>query len=153
MTTVLEKLPAEPSDQPPIVLIHGAANSASVWTYWQDALAQAGIASYAVNLRGHGPEEHDDLSNTSMHDYADDVRSCVEQLDGKPVVMGWSMGGLLAMMVAATGEAVACIGLAPAHQHAPSIPPWVSARESLGRRSTASRAAIRETNQQCPTLT
>ncbi len=113
MTTVLEKLPAEPSDQPPIVLVHGAANSASVWTYWQDALAQAGFASYAVNLRGHGPTEHDDLSNTCMHDYADDVRSCVEQLDGKPVVMGWSMGGLLAMMVAATGEAVACIGLAP----------------------------------------
>ncbi len=113
MTPILEKIPAEPSDQPPIVLIHGAANSASVWTYWQPALAQAGFASYAVNLRGHGPEEHDNLSNTSMHDYAEDVRSCVEQLDRRPVVMGWSMGGLVAMMIAAAGEVTACIGFAP----------------------------------------
>ncbi len=112
-STLLEKLPVEPSAYPPIVLIHGAANSASVWAYWQPALAQAGFASYAVNLRGHGPEEDDDLSNTSMHDYADDVRSCVEQLDSKPVVMGWSMGGLVAMMIASAGEATVCIGLAP----------------------------------------
>ncbi len=48
-----------------------------------------------------------------MHDYADNVRSCIEQLERKPVVMGWSMGGLVAMMIAATGEAAACIGLAP----------------------------------------
>lgn len=113
MTAVLEKLPAASSDQPPIVLVHGAANSATVWTYWQEALAQAGFASYAVNLRGHGRNEHDDLSNTSMHDYVDDVRSCVEQLDRKPVVMGWSMGGLIAMMTAPAGGAVACVGLAP----------------------------------------
>lgn len=113
MTAISEKLPAEPSAHPPIVLIHGAANSSSVWTYWQEALAEAGFASYAVDLRGHGPGQHDDLSNTSLHDYADDVRSCIEQLDSKPVVMGWSMGGLVAMMLAAAGEAAACIGLAP----------------------------------------
>jgi pimeloyl-ACP methyl ester carboxylesterase len=48
-----------------------------------------------------------------MHDYADDVHACVTQLERKPVVMGWSMGGLVAMMVASSGEALACVGLAP----------------------------------------
>ena len=48
-----------------------------------------------------------------MGDYADDVRSLTAELDAKPVIMGWSMGGLVAMMAAATGHAAACIGLAP----------------------------------------
>jgi pimeloyl-ACP methyl ester carboxylesterase len=110
VTTVL---PDAPTDKPPIVLVHGAANSAVVWTYWQQELAALGWPSYAVDLRGHGRSEPIDLSNTTMSDYADDVRSSIAQLDRKPIVMGWSMGGLVAMMVAASGDAIACVALAP----------------------------------------
>jgi len=111
---IIEVLPAEPTEAPPVVLVHGAANSASVWTYWQQQLADAGIASYAAGLRGHDPgDATTDLGGTSMHDYADDVRAASAALNERPVVMGWSMGGLIAMMVAATGEASACVGLAP----------------------------------------
>ena len=113
MSAVTERLPAQPAEHLPIVLIHGAANSSFVWTYWQQALAERGHASYAVNLRGHGPNEDIDLSDTSMRDYADDVQSCIEELNARPIVMGWSMGGLIAMMVAADGQAAACVGLAP----------------------------------------
>jgi pimeloyl-ACP methyl ester carboxylesterase len=110
VTTVV---PENPTDTPPAVLVHGAANSAAVWTYWQQALAALGWASLAVDLRGHGRSDPIDLSSTSMADYADDVRSAIGQLDRKPVVIGWSMGGLVAMMGAATGDAIACVALAP----------------------------------------
>ena len=114
MTAVRRVLPPAPSDKPPIILVHGAANSAIVWTYWQAELAKQGYASYAIDLRGHGESEQLDLSQTSMNDYADDVRSLTAELDTKPVIMGWSMGGLVAMMAAAgNGNAAACIGLAP----------------------------------------
>lgn len=113
MIAVTSAHPTTPSESPPVVLVHGAANSAVVWTYWQKALAAEGWESHAVDLRGHGKSEPIDLSSTSMADYADDVRGVVAGLDRKPIVMGWSMGGLVAMMVAASGHAVACVALAP----------------------------------------
>jgi pimeloyl-ACP methyl ester carboxylesterase len=48
-----------------------------------------------------------------MQDYAADVTVLVTQCRQPPVLIGWSMGGLVALMVAATGVAGACVGLAP----------------------------------------
>ena len=125
MTAVTTVLPASPTANPPIVLVHGAANSAVVWTFWQQALPSLGWASYAIDLRGHGRSEPIDLSNTTMSDYANNVRSLINQLDRKPIIIGWSMGGLVAMMVAAAGDALACVALAPsvpARRRDPSAP-------------------------------
>jgi pimeloyl-ACP methyl ester carboxylesterase len=113
MRSVTVALPEAPSEQPPIVLVHGAANSAGVWVFWQRALAERGWASYAVDLRGHGRSDRIDLSSTTMADYAHDVQAVIEGLARKPVVMGWSMGGLVALMVAAASDATACVALAP----------------------------------------
>ena len=60
----------------------------------------AWMPSHAIDLRGHGESGRLDLSHTSMQDYADDVHSVLTQMSQPPVVMGWSMGGLVAMMVA-----------------------------------------------------
>lgn len=106
-------LPGDGATNPPIVLIHGGANSALVWTYWQRELAAVGWSSYAVDLRGHGRSDLTDLSRTSMADYASDVQTVAAQFSQKPVVAGWSMGGLIAMMVAAAGDAAACVALVP----------------------------------------
>ena len=48
-----------------------------------------------------------------MSDYVADVRSLVDQLARPPVLIGWSMGGLVAMMAARTCRVVACVGLEP----------------------------------------
>jgi pimeloyl-ACP methyl ester carboxylesterase len=95
------------------VLIHGAANSAGVWRYWRRALGAFGVHTIAVNLRGHGDGVSADLARTRMADYADDVRRTLPGISERPVVLGWSMGGLVAMMVAAEGSAAACVALAP----------------------------------------
>ena len=113
MLSVRTVLPDAPSAHPPIVLIHGAANSARVWTYWQPMLADRGYASRAINLRGHGDSPRIDLSRTSMHDYADDVSAMIRELPSCALI-GWSMGGLVTMMAAEHAPNVrACIGLAP----------------------------------------
>jgi pimeloyl-ACP methyl ester carboxylesterase len=113
MLAVSAALPDRLTDFPPVILVHGAANSAQVWTFWQREGAAHGWPSYAIDLRGHGRSDPVDLSHTSMHDYAADVRSLALQLQRTPIVMGWSMGGLVAMMVAAEGTARACVALAP----------------------------------------
>ena len=52
--SVTATLPEQDSGLPPLVLIHGAANSSGVWAFWQTQLAERGWPSYAVDLRGHG---------------------------------------------------------------------------------------------------
>jgi len=111
----------------PIVLVHGAANSAGVWRFWQAALAERGWSSWALDLRGHGASPGD-LSRASMTDYADDVTTLTRELPRPPVLVGWSMGGLAALMAAAQGGVAAWIGLAPSPP-APRRDPAVPLRE------------------------
>ena len=106
-------LPEEDRGLPPLVLVHGAANSSGVWTFWQQQLAQRGWPSYAVDLRGHGDSGPEDISSTTMEDYADDICRVLEELRRPAVVVGWSMGGLASLMAAARGGWQACIALAP----------------------------------------
>ena len=117
-------LPTSADRRPPVVLVHGSANSAGIWTFWQREMVDHGWASYAIDLRGHGQSSPTDLSHTTMQDYAADVRTLVAQLGRPPVLMGWSMGGLVAMMVAAADRVAACVALepsAPARATDPSI--------------------------------
>ncbi len=113
MLAVSALLTSEDTAVPPLVFIHGAANSSGVWIHWQQEVAAAGWPAYAPDLRGHGKSGPVDLSRTSMQDYASDVAVLVSQLRYRPVLVGWSMGGLVAMMMAATGVASACVALAP----------------------------------------
>ena len=106
-------LPNGTVDRPPVVLVHGAANSSPVWRFWQQGLAERGWPSYAIDLRGHGANDSRDLSQAGMGDYAGEVRFLMEHIGRQPVVMGWSMGGLIAMMAAASGGCAACVALAP----------------------------------------
>lgn len=111
--------------RPPVVLVHGAANSARVWRYWRRALGALGALTVAIDLRGHGEGLAADLATTRMADYAEDLRRVVVALTQPPIVLGWSMGGLVAMMVAAEGHAAACVGLAPsapARRRDPDVP-------------------------------
>jgi len=100
-------------ERPSLILVHGAANSARVWAFWQDELGRRGWSSRAIDLRGHGASVAADLSTTRMADYADDVVTLARTLRQPPILVGWSMGGLVAMMAAAASAARACVGLAP----------------------------------------
>jgi pimeloyl-ACP methyl ester carboxylesterase len=98
---------------PPVILVHGAANSARVWTFWQEELARRGWSSHAIDLRGHGASAAAELGATRMADYADDVVAFARTLREPPVLLGWSMGGLVALMATGRCGARACVGLAP----------------------------------------
>ena len=113
MLAISSMYPDQATGYPPFVLIHGAANSAKVWTFWQRELAVNGYISHAIDLRGHGRNRPFDLSHTTMDDYATDVLEFAKQLSQPPIIMGWSMGGLVGMMVASQGPGVACVAIAP----------------------------------------
>ena len=97
----------------PLILVHGAANSARVWTFWQNELAHRGWPSHALDLAGHGHSVAADVGVMRMADYADDVVTLARTLRRPPILLGWSMGGLVAMIAAPACGARACVGLAP----------------------------------------
>jgi pimeloyl-ACP methyl ester carboxylesterase len=90
---------------PPLLLIHGAANGAWVWDFWRRELKDLGWDANVLDLRGHGVSLPVDFSVVTMEDYVADVESVTAQMAARlgahPVLFGWSMGGLVAMMYAA----------------------------------------------------
>ncbi len=90
---------------PPLLLVHGAANGAWVWDSWRRHLTDLGWEAIVLDLRGHGQSMPVDFSQVAMEDYVVDVESVARQIvaSGRPspVIVGWSMGGLGAMMYAA----------------------------------------------------
>jgi pimeloyl-ACP methyl ester carboxylesterase len=91
----------QPNARQNIILVHGAANSSAVWRFWEQELAMCGWTTHAIDLRVHRAGPVADLSTVSMDDYAEDVAQLANQFSSKPVLIGWSMGGLVALMIAA----------------------------------------------------
>jgi len=100
--------------RPPLVMIHGAFCGAWAFDDFRKPF-EAKFRVHAPTLRHHdkGAAPSRDLGRTSLVDYAGDLERLIGDLDEKPVLVGHSMGGLLAQMLAARGLARACVLLAP----------------------------------------
>jgi pimeloyl-ACP methyl ester carboxylesterase len=88
-----------------------------VWRPWRDFLAARGWLTIAPALRHHdGPplEPPAGLGTTSLTDYVDDLAAQIKELPEKPVVIGHSMGGLIALLLCARGAASRAVLLTPA---------------------------------------
>ncbi|MBT3533769.1 MAG: alpha/beta hydrolase [Rhodospirillaceae bacterium] len=104
-----------------IVMLPGACSTAWIFNEFRDHFEAAGWTVLTPGLRYHdqGPDQPPDprLTQTGLADYLADLCSMIEDLDRPPVLLGHSMGGLLAQLLAARGLARAAILLTPA-------PPW-----------------------------
>jgi pimeloyl-ACP methyl ester carboxylesterase len=95
-------------------MIHGAFCGA--WAF--DDFRKPFEESYAVHAptlrhHDHGRTPPRELGKVSLLDYASDLEKLIHHLDEAPILIGHSMGGLLAQMLAAKGLAKACVLLAP----------------------------------------
>jgi non-heme chloroperoxidase len=99
----------------PVVMIHGAFCGGWAFDAWRNAFADKGYDTHAPNLRHHdgSSEPSGDLGTTSMLDYADDLEQLLNDFEEKPILIGHSMGGLLAQMLAARCDVRALVLLAP----------------------------------------
>jgi pimeloyl-ACP methyl ester carboxylesterase len=88
------------------VLIHGAFAGGWCFEDFAGALAARGWTCHAPDLRYHGkPADGPDprLLETSIADYTADMACFVGSLDEPPILIGHSMGGLIAQQLAAQG--------------------------------------------------
>lgn len=104
-----------------MVLIHGAFTGGWAMACWAEAMTAAGWICHTPNLLHHDTpahgRPHHDLGRTSLVDYTDDLARLIKALPEKPVIVGHSMGGLIAQMLAGRNLARAIVLLAPS-------PPW-----------------------------
>ncbi len=105
--------------QLPIVMIHGAFCGPWVFDAFRGPFEAAGHEVHTPALRHHekGAKPSRALGMTSLIDYAHDLEKFIGTLDSSPILLGHSLGGLLAQMLAARGKARALVLLAP-------CPPW-----------------------------
>jgi non-heme chloroperoxidase len=111
--TALRAKPANAS-RPPVLFVHGYFVDGSVWARWLEFFAARGVPAIAVHLRGRaGSRPGVDLGRASMNDFADDAAEVAQHV-GASVVVGHSMGGLVAQKLAERGDASACVLVTPA---------------------------------------
>ncbi len=101
-----------------IFMIHGMWSGGWYWENYQRFFEDRGYHCIAPTLRFHDvdPKEppHPKLGSTSLLDYAADLENELKKLDQPPIIMGHSMGGLLAQMLGSRGLARALVLLTPA---------------------------------------
>lgn len=95
---------------PKMVFVHGASAGSWNWETFLDWFSGKGYDCYAVNLRGHAPNPAlDDLGTVTTLDYVADVNALLDEL-GEPVILvGHSMGGVVAQVVAAKRQVKALV--------------------------------------------
>jgi pimeloyl-ACP methyl ester carboxylesterase len=101
-----------------VFMIHGMWGGGWYWQNYKNYLEAKGYRCVTTTLRHHdvSPNDapHADLGTTSIIDYVDDLEREIRQLGVKPIIMGHSMGGLLAQLLAARGLGKAIVLVAPA---------------------------------------
>ena len=86
-----------PADAPPIVFVHGAMMSSAVWRLQIDALADR-YRCISVDLPGHGSLDGHRFTLDDAVGVV--VRAIDEEASGRAVLVGLSLGGYTAMLVA-----------------------------------------------------
>lgn len=100
-----------------VVLIHGNWSRGEQLADVRAAFEQLGFTAHTPTLRHHElpvDEGAPKIATLRVRDYVDDLVAFVEGLDGPPLLVGHSMGGLLAQLVAARTPHVGLVAACPA---------------------------------------
>jgi pimeloyl-ACP methyl ester carboxylesterase len=121
--------------RPPVVMIHGAFCGAWAFEHWKPLFETRGFAVHLPALRYHDSGRHPPkaLGTTSLLDYADDLEALLKTIGEPAFLVGHSMGGLLAQMLAARCEirGVACLAPSAPYGVLPSTPFEIASAQAL----------------------
>jgi pimeloyl-ACP methyl ester carboxylesterase len=129
------EIPRQPPPTRTAVFVHGAGGGGWEWTVWQRVFAAAGWDTLAPDLQ----PAPDGLAATTLGDYAAQVRGWIAPAPRPRVLVGASLGGLLAAMAAEATDALVLVnplppsGL-PAAAPLPAVVPWGRTASLAGTR-------------------
>jgi pimeloyl-ACP methyl ester carboxylesterase len=100
--------------RPPVLFIHGVSSNGGHFSGWLNIFANAGFECSAPSLPGHSPFDRAALARLTLSDYLAALKSEAMRLRAPPVIVGHSMGGLLAQQLAASIDCRALVCVASA---------------------------------------
>ena len=90
-----------------LVLLHGFTGSAAGWGHQMDTLADYDLRIIALDLLGHGQSDApDDAKRYSIEYCQKDILAAIQELGihkGQAIILGYSMGGRIALYTALSG--------------------------------------------------
>ncbi|MEJ2515295.1 MAG: alpha/beta hydrolase [Gammaproteobacteria bacterium] len=134
---LIRRCRARPRAPSPVLFLPGAF--AGAWMWAETVLprfAAAGFDAYAMSFRGHGQQGWP-LHSLGLKDYVSDLAHVVDALPAPPVLVGHSLGGLVAYEFARTREVPAVVMFS-------AVPPDGTARSfgALARHHPVSAAKM-----------
>ena len=104
--------------KPPILMVHGGFSGAWTFDLFRQPFEAAGHAVSAIDLPGHAPGvSRGAVAGQSLTDYVRALGEAIAVQPAPPVLLGHSMGGLVAQLAAVRTPLPGLILLAPS-------PPW-----------------------------
>jgi pimeloyl-ACP methyl ester carboxylesterase len=101
-----------------IIMIHGMWGSGWYWENYKKYFEAKGYKCIVPTLRYHDINPKSvplrELGTTSILDYAADLEKLIKEIGGQPIIIGHSMGGLIAQILASHGLASTAVLLCPA---------------------------------------
>ena len=99
-----------------ILLIHGAGSVGKEWENFKKAFENLGNRVIIPTLRLHqlGQAIDPELGKVSILDYVSDIEFIIRSLDQEPVIIGHSMGGLIALILCSRGFGKLGVFITPA---------------------------------------
>lgn len=111
----IHRAPRAPSCQPPLLFVHGGYVGANCWDlHFLPYFAALGYDCTALDLSGHGQSEgREQIHSFGLDDYLADVIQIIEGFEQKPILLGHSMGAVIAERVFEQSLAVAGVLISP----------------------------------------
>lgn len=99
-----ERLTEAAGNKPPLLFVHGAFTGSWMWSKYIPHFVLAGWKCYVMNMRSHYKSRQLDMTKITFEDYQEDIREVIAECGVPPIVIGFSMGGVLSEKLAETGE-------------------------------------------------
>jgi non-heme chloroperoxidase len=108
-----------------LVFIHGAFSGGWIWSvYFQPYFAKLGFESFALDLRGRRAVSPYIPSPHGLSDYARDVQDLTASIDGPCILIGHSLGGMIAQKISVLSPPAGLALLASVPPEGLSISAW-----------------------------
>jgi pimeloyl-ACP methyl ester carboxylesterase len=89
---------AGPRNADPVILLHGGGQTRFAWRRALEDVAEHGWRAIALDSRGHGDSAWSTDGHYSVDSLCGDLRAVISTLEAKPVLVGASLGGNVAMI-------------------------------------------------------
>jgi len=98
-------------DDPPVIFLHGGGQTRHAWRNAAEAISERGLYTLAIDLRGHGDSDWEPKKDYFIDAFVDDLEIVTQSFKQRPAVVGASMGGLVALLLAGLRNQTSLSGL------------------------------------------